>query len=123
MGSLSRVYRFLQRLTLHEQHGGQAATVRCIDNAFLGCKDAFSATTTAHRPCDLDAWVALIRLVASMFVMLLCAIANDFKAAYRQVTADPAQARLFVVAMWCCATSSIVYGAVASQLFCLGVLH
>ena len=31
-----KAYRLLRRFAIHEQHGGQAATVTCIDNALLG---------------------------------------------------------------------------------------
>ena len=110
-------FRLLQRFVIHEQHGGQEATVRCIDNALLGGQNDFTATTAAHRPCDLDTWIALCRVVASTFPETLSAITSDFKTAYRQVTGDPKQAHLFVVAMWCHVTSSIVFGAAVSQLF------
>ena len=111
------VFRLLQRFVIPEQHGGQEATVRCIDNALLGGQNSFTATTACHRPCDLDTWIAFIRLVASWFDEPLSAITSDFKSAYRQVTSDPNQANLFVIAMWCCLTRSIVYGAAVSQLF------
>ena len=55
-----KAYRLLQRFAIHEQHAGQAATVRRIDNALLGGQNEFSATTAAHRPCDLDTWVAFL---------------------------------------------------------------
>ena len=112
-----RFFRLLQRFVIHEQHGGQEATVRCIDNALLGGQNKFSATTAAHRPCDLDTWVAFCRLVGSRFEEPLSAITSDFKTAYRQVTSDPNQANLWVIAMWCAVTSSVVFGAAVSQLF------
>ena len=111
------VFRLLQRFVIHEQHGGQEATVRCIDNALLGGQNEFTATTATHRPCDLDTWIALCRVVASKFPEELSAITSDFKTAYRQVTADPRQAHLFVVAMWSAVSSSVVFGAAVSQLF------
>ena len=55
--------------------------------------------------------------MASKFLEPLSAITSDFKTAYRQVTSDPNQAHLFVVAMWCALTSSVVFGAAVSQLF------
>ena len=100
-----------------EQHGGQDATVRCIDNALMGGQNKFSATTAAHRPCDLDTWVAFLRVVASKFNEPISAITSDFKTAYRQVTSDPGQSHLWVIAMWCTLTSSVVFGAAVSQLF------
>ena len=112
-----QVFRLLDRFVIHEQHGGQEPTVRCIDNALLGGQNQYTATTAAHRPCDLDTWVALCRLVASKYAEPLSAMTSDFKTAYRQVTADPEQAHLFVVAMWCYLSSSIVFGAAVSQLF------
>ena len=71
------VFRLLQRFVIAEQHGGQEATVRCIDDAFMGGQNSFTATSAAHRPCDLDAWVALLRLVASRFFEPLAAITSD----------------------------------------------
>ena len=112
-----KVFRLLQRFVIHEQHGGQAATVRCIDNALIGGQNEFSATTAAHRPCDLDTWVALCRIVGSKFLEPLSAITSDFKTAYRQVTSDPNQAHLWVIAMWCPVVCSVVFGAAVSQLF------
>ena len=111
------LFRLLQRFVIHEQHGGQEATVRCIDNCLLGGQNRFTGTTAAHRPCDLDTWVAFCRLVASKFLEPLSAITSDFKTAYRQVTADPSQAQLFVVAMYCPVTASTVFGGAVSQLF------
>ena len=97
-GSLSAIpFQFLklsQRFVNHEQHGGQEAIVRCIDNALIGCQDGYSAITAARRPCDLDTWVALCRVVGSKFLEPLSAITSDFKIAYRQVTADPNQSHL-----------------------------
>ena len=46
----------------------------------------------------------------------LSAITSDFKTAYKQVTADPFNAYMFVVAMWSHLTSSVVFGAAVSQL-------
>ena len=31
-----KLFRLLQRFVIHEQHGGQEATVRCIDNCLIG---------------------------------------------------------------------------------------
>ena len=107
----------MRRFVIHEQHGGQDPTVRNIDDALLGGQNDFTATTATHRPCDLDAWVLLIRVVASRFSEPLSAITSDFKTAYRQVTSDPHQAHLFVVAMWCALSGSVVCGAAVSQLF------
>ena len=59
----------------------------------------------------------MCRVVGSKFMEPLSAITSDFKTAYRQVTSDPNQAHLFVIAMWCALTSSVVYGAAVSQLF------
>ena len=47
----------------------------------------------------------------------LSAITSDFKTAYHQVTSDPNQAHMWVIAMWCAITSSVVFGAAVSQLF------
>ena len=102
---------------IHGQHGSQAATVRCIDDALIGGQNKFSATTAAHRPCDLDTWVAFCRVVGSKFLEPLSAITSDFKTAYRQVTSDPNQSHSWVIAMWCPLTCSVVFGAAASQLF------
>ena len=110
-------FRLLQRFVIPEQHGGQEPTVRCIDNALLGGQNAFTATTACHRPCDLDTWAAFLRVVASKCMVEISAITSDFKSAYRQVTSDPLQANLFVIAMWCYLTSSVVFGAAVSQLF------
>ena len=101
----------------HEQHGGQAATVRCIDDALIGGPNEFSAATAAHRPCDLATWVAFCRVVGSKFLEPLSATTSDFKTAYRQVTSDPNQSHLWVVVMWCHLTCSVVFGAAVSQLF------
>ena len=110
-------FKLLQRFVIREQHGGQEATVRNIDNALLGGQNELTATTAAHRPCDLDTWVALCRVVGSRFKEPLSAITSDFKTAYRQVTSDPEQAHLFIIAMWCALTSSVVFGGAVSQLF------
>ena len=44
----------LQRLVIHEQHGGQKATVRCIDDCLLRGQSRFTGTAAARRPCYLD---------------------------------------------------------------------
>ena len=49
-------FKLLQRFVIREQHGGQEATVRNIDNALLGGQNELTATTAAHRLCDLDTW-------------------------------------------------------------------
>ena len=71
-------FRLLQRFIIEEQHGGQAATVRCIDDALIGGQNEYCATTASHRPCDLDTWVAFCRVVGSKFNEPLSAITSDF---------------------------------------------
>ena len=80
-------------------------------------QNKLSAAAAVHRPCDLDTWVALCRLFGSKLEEPLSAITSDFKTAYRQVTSDPNQVNLWVIAMWCAVTSSVVFGAAVSQLF------
>ena len=70
-------FRLLIRFVIHEQHGGQDPTVRCIDDCLMGMQNECAATTAAHRPCDLDTWVAFCRLVASKFEEALSAIRNE----------------------------------------------
>ena len=72
-------FRLLIRFVIHEQHGGQDPTVRCIDECLMGMQNECAATTAAHRPCDLDTWVAFCRVVASKFEEALSAITSDFK--------------------------------------------
>ena len=59
------------------------------DDCLMGMQNEFAAITAAHRPCDLDTWVAFCKVVASKFNEQLSAITSDFKSAYRQVTSDP----------------------------------
>ena len=72
-------FRLLKRFVINEQHGSQEPTVRCIDDALMGGQNRFGATTAAHRPCDLDTWVAMCRVVGSTFMEPLSAITSDFK--------------------------------------------
>ena len=110
--------RLIRRFSILEQHGGaESASARVIDDCLMGGQNAFTATSACHRPCDLDMWCLLLRIAAEFFGDSLVGSTSDFKAAYRQITAAPEQARSFVVAMWDPVKGCIAYGIAVSQLF------
>ena len=62
-------------------------------------------------------WCLLLRIAAGFFADALVGPTSDFKAAYRQITAAPGQARPFVVAMWAPVKGFVAYGIAVGQLF------
>ena len=94
--------RILNRFGIMERHGGaEEASVRNIDDGKARGHNLDSANTATHRPADLDAVGSLSRRVAERFPdHQLAGFPSDFSGAYRQATADPGQAKSFVVASW-----------------------
>ena len=88
--------RLLWRFPLMEKHGGAVvSSCRLIDDCRSGGQNDMAATSSAHRPADLDAWCALIRYNASRFHEPIEGFPSDYSGAYRQIPGDPAQAGEF----------------------------
>ena len=111
--------RVLNRFGILERHGGaQEDSVRNIDDGKARGHNLDSADTATHRPVDLDAVGALSQRVAEEFPgRPLSAFPSDYAGAYRQCTADPWQARDFVVATWNTAMRVMVFLLAVTQLF------
>ena len=71
-----------------------------IDDCKIPGLNLESATTSAHRPFDIDAGCAMLRLVAMRYPVRLQQFASDFKAAYRQVPSCPRQMLDFIIVSW-----------------------
>ena len=113
-----RRVQLLPRFPIREKHGGATAfKVRMVDDCKLGGQNAEAATSSAHRPADLDMWVLLLRILGGVYPEPLSAFTSDFKAAYRQVAACPHQAERFAIASWDTDKNCIVFGLAVSQMF------
>ena len=92
--------------------------MRNIDDGKARGHNLDSANTATHRPADLDAVGALSRRVAEEFPgRPLSVFPSDYSGAYRQCTADPGQARDFVVATWDTTMQVMVFLLAVTQLF------
>ena len=112
-------YRLLPRFAILERHGNATEdSCRVIDDCKLPGLNLESGTTSAHRPLDLDAWCAMIRLVALRFgLFALMAFASDFKSAYRQVPSCPQQQLDFIVVTWDPLRMCHIFAIATCQLF------
>ena len=86
----SKGIQLLPRFPIWERNGGAVNwKVRMVDDCKLGMQNRSAATTSTHRPADLDQWVVLLRAMGSRYPERLSAFTSDFKAAYRQLAACP----------------------------------
>ena len=88
-----------------------------IDDCKIPGLNVESATTSAHRPLDLDAWCAMLRLVALRFPDRLHQFASDFKAAYRQVPSCPRLLLDFIIVTWDPVKGKQAFAIATCQLF------
>ena len=111
--------RLLNRFGILEMHGGATQeSCRVIDDGKARGHNANSGNTATHRPADLDLVASLARTSVELFPSRpLSGFPSDFKGAYRQVPADPAQARDFVVASWDFESQRQVFFMAVTQLF------
>ena len=96
------VARTVRRFGIWECHGGAAEwTCRVIDDLLDGGQNSTAGAFWTHRPCDLDQWCALLRLVADKFLNLpLSQFTSDFAKAYKQVPLAPWCQCYVVLVQW-----------------------
>ena len=114
----SRV-RLLRRFGTWEQHGGAVEpTCRLIDDALAGGQNRASGSQHTHRPTDLDAWIAQVRVVKELYPNEpIEQFASDFASAYKQVPGDPALANLAVITQWSPIVKKPVFFVGRTQFF------
>ena len=110
--------RILKRVPILERHGGATESkVRLIDDAKMGGQNECAGTSSCHIPCNLDSWASMLRLIGEAFPEPLLAFCSDFKAAYKQIPADPGQASQFVMAVWDPASQKPAFFVALCQIF------
>ena len=111
--------RLLRRFGTWEQHGGAVEpTCRLIDDALAGGQNRASGSQHTHRPTDLDAWIAQVRVIQETYPKeAVEQFASDFASAYKQVPGDPATANLAVIAQWCPMLKKPVFFVGRTQFF------
>ncbi|CAK0800781.1 unnamed protein product, partial [Prorocentrum cordatum] len=111
--------RLAQRFPTWELRSASAEwKVRSVDNFFTGGQNGRAGAQCTHVPATIDTFASVARATAEAFLeRSLVGFPSDFTAAFRQCTADPAQAHLCAVACWDTDLQRAVFGLAVAQLF------
>ena len=115
----AEMFRLLLRFPIWEQHGGATEpTCRNIDNGLQGGQNNFLGMQYTTRPADIDSIIALVRSLMELFPdTYLRGFTSDFKSAYRQATANPLHAHLWILAIYDPVKGCPCFAVAAAQLF------